>query len=124
MLFVNEEAPAGVKMRATPRDAAIGELRPGTSMEAVVTYLVQHDVPEDRIHFLSGEGGIVFLEHLGNWFAHVLSEGWTDARDALVAGKILVGVFDVDKTNATQIRQLLADAGVEHVRYFGKWTFS
>jgi hypothetical protein len=64
------------------------------------------------------------LQDLGNWFSHLLSEGWTDARDALADGKVLVGVFEVDKTNASRIRHVLADAGVEHVRYFGKWTFS
>jgi hypothetical protein len=54
----------------------------------------------------------------------VLSEGWTDARDALADGKVLVRIFDVgSKTDATRIRQVLADAGIEHIRYFGTWTF-
>ncbi len=92
-------------------------------MEGVAEYLVEHDVPSDRIHFLTGEGGISFLEHLGNWFSQVLSTGWTEARESLADDKVLVGVFDVDKTDATRIRQLLADAGVEHVQYFGTWTF-
>jgi len=123
MLFVNEDTPPGIKMKPVPEHAAIGQLHPGKSMEQVAAYLVEHDVPEDRIHFLSGEGGVSFLQHLGNWFSQVLSEGWTDARDALADGKVLVGVFDVGKTDATRIRQVLADAGIEHIRYFGTWTF-
>jgi hypothetical protein len=124
VFFVNDQAPPGVKMRAAPEHAAIGQLRAGTSMEQVATYLVEHDVPEDRIHFLGGEGGISFLEHLGNWFSQLLSETWTDARYALADGKSLVGVFDVDRADATEIRRLLVDAGVEHIRYFGKWTWT
>lgn len=128
VLFVNDDYPPGIKLRASPQDAAIGLLRPGKRMEDVAAYLVEHDVPEDRIHFLSGEGGISFLQQLGNWFSVLLSqlltETLTDARDALADGKDLVGVFDVDKADASSIRRLLAEAGVEQVRYFGRWTWS
>ena len=111
-------------MRPSPQHAAIGELRSGKTIEEVAAYLVEHGIPEDRVHFLSGEGGIAFLQHLGNWFSQLLSERWTDARDALANGRELVGVFDVDKADATRIRSVLADASVEHVQYFGTWTFS
>jgi hypothetical protein len=109
-------------MRSSPEHAAIGQLRTGAKMEDVAAYLVEHGDPGDRIDFLGGEGGVSFLQHVGNWFSPVLTEGLTETQDALADGKDIVGVFDVDEADASSIPRVLADARVEHVRYFGKWT--
>lgn len=124
MAYVNEGAPPGLPTKADPTSAAIGEVEPGRSIEDVEATLIEGGVPADRIHFLSGEGGIAFLDDLGNWFSRLVSQTWHDAREALVSGKVLVGVFGVDKIDASRIRVLLQDAGVHGIRSSGTWTWS
>ncbi len=111
-------------MSATPERAAIGLLPQDTSMEQVATFLVEHDIPEDRIHFLSGEGGVAFLQQLGSWLSRAISEGWSDAKRALADGEVLVGVFGVEEADAAGMRQILRDAGLKSTRYYGAWTWS
>ncbi len=124
LLFVNEHAPPGIKLSTTPERAAVGLLPRGTSMAQVAAFLVEHDIPEDRIHFLSGEGGVAFLQQLGSWLSRAVSEGWSDAMGALADGEVIVGVFDVDEADAAGIRQILVDAGLKSTRYYGNWTWS
>lgn len=123
MTHVNE-APPGVHVAADPTSAAIGELEPDQSIEEVEAKLVDAGVPADRIHFLIGDGGIAFLDDLGNWFSRLVSQSWHDARDALANGKVLVGVHEVDEVDAAQIRRLLGDSGVQNIRSFGTWTWT
>jgi hypothetical protein len=111
-------------MTPEPTSAAIGKLDPGRSIEDVQTALVEGGVPADRIHFLSGDGGIAFLDDLGSWFSRLVSQTWHDARNALAGGTVLVGVFEVEQVDASRIRRLLDDAGVHEARSFGTWTWS
>jgi hypothetical protein len=71
-----------------------------------------------------GEGGVAFLERLGNWFTRALSEGLTDARGSLESGATMVGVFEVADPDAEAIRGTLSDAGVVSLHYFGSWTYT
>lgn len=123
-VYRNDEVPPGVELKADPTAAAIGIVDPGRSVEDVHADLTHGGVPADRIHFLSGDDGIAFLDDLGNWFSRLASQSWHDARDELASGHILVGVFDVDDADAERIRALLTDAGVSRIRSFGTWTWA
>lgn len=124
MFYVNDDAPPGIRIKPAPENAAIGQIREGSTMEDVGGYLADQGVPSDRIHFLVGEEGEAFLQDIGNWWSKVLADGWTRSREALADGRVLVGVFDVDRVDADLMRGILSDAGVENVKYFGKWTIS
>jgi len=124
MIYLNQDSPPGVRMKADPTSAAIGALKPGSSIEDVQATLIEGGVPADRIHFLSGEDGIAFLDDLGSWFTRLVSVTWHDAKEALASGKVLVGVFGVDKIDASRIRLVLGNAGVDRIRSFGTWTWT
>lgn len=124
MAYVNQDAPPDVRMTADPMSAAIGEVRPGRSVDDVQASLVAGGVPADRIHFLHGDGGIAFLDDLGTWLSRLVSQTWQDARDSLGQGKVLVAVHDIEKVDASRVRQLLEEAGVERIRTSGAWTWT
>ena len=84
--------------------------------------LTEAGIGPSTVHFLAGEGGVSFLERLGNWFTRALSEGLTDARGSLESGATMVGVFEVADPDAEAIGRKLVDAGVESLHYLGSWT--
>jgi len=121
-LFVNDQTPPDGTVKAAPTRFVIGVLGPEASMERVARSLTEHGVPHDRIHFLCGEGGAAFLDGLGNWFTRAISEAWTDAREQLAEGKVIVGVYDVEDDDVGLVRDTLGEACVAPARYFGTWT--
>jgi hypothetical protein len=121
-VYVNEDTPPDLEIKANPDRVAVGHLGDDTSMEQVASALVEAGIPEDRIHFLDGDDGIAFLDDLGNWFSRAMSESWKNARDHLDEGRTIVGVFEVDEEDAGLVRSTLEDAGIEHASYYGKWS--
>jgi hypothetical protein len=122
--YINDETPPGIKFHATPRNAVIGTLRSDASVQDVADALTGAGIDPNTVHFIMGEGGIAFLENLGNWFTRALSEGLTDARESLESGATMVGVFEVGDPDAEAIGRALFDAGVESLHYFGSWTYT
>ncbi len=111
------------KTRSQPREAAIGELSEGTTIDDVTAALEAAGVDADRIYYLIGQDGAKALDN-ARGFLSVFDDVIDKPLSALRQGHTLVAVFGTDRDDADTVRQTLVDAGVTKTHYFGKWTYS
>lgn len=109
--------------RSQPREAAIGELGTGVSIDTVVLALETAGIAAERLYFLVGPGGADVLRSTTGFFS-VFDDVIDKPLSALDVGRTLVGVFGVDKDDSAAVRRSLASAGVIETHYFGKWSYS
>ncbi len=109
--------------RSQPRQAAIGQLGEGATVDQVAEALQSTGIDADRIYFLIGQDGADVLDETRGFlsvFDTVIEKPLAALRD----GHSLVAVFGVDKDHAENVRQALVGAGVTNPHYFGRWTYS
>ncbi len=109
--------------KSQPKHAAVGELSEAASIESVTAALGDVGIDADRVYFLVGEDGAAALDNATGFFS-VFDDVIEKPLQALRAGNTLVGVFGVDGDSADSVKSTLRSAGVRHVHYFGRWTYS
>ncbi len=111
------------RTRTQPREAAIGELGEGVTIDDVTAALEAAGVDADRIYYLIGQEGAKALDDTRG-FLSIFDDVIDKPLAALREGHTLVAVFGTDRDDAEAVRRTLIDAGVTRTHYFGKWTYS
>ncbi len=109
--------------RRQPRQAAVGQLKDGVTIDEVTAALEAIGIDPDRIYYLIGQEGADALNK-NRGFLSVFDDVIDKPIAALRQGHTAVGVFGVDRDDSPAVRQCLIDAGVTNTHYFGKWTYS
>lgn len=124
MPYFNEELPREMTPSSIPRNAIVGRLNEDTTVEQMVARLAEHAIDDDRVHVLTGEGGIAFLEGAGSFLGRLLGgEERERAKDDLRGGATLVGIFKVPDGDEDEVGRAAAEAGITVTRHYGTWTY-